>query len=377
MDALTVESLTHRYNGHTALSDVSLRVMPGELVCLLGPSGCGKTTLLRLIAGLETLQAGQIAIRGKPVATPQRQMPPEKRNVGLVFQDYALFPHLSVLENVRFGLARRGNGDPRERARQALAQVGMAGYCDSYPHALSGGQQQRVALARALAPQPGLMLLDEPFSGLDSQLRHKIRDDTLHVLKTAGTATLLVTHDPEEAMFLGDRIVLMRDGRLEQIGPPADIYCHPASAFAADFLGEVNTLAGTAQGGKVQTPVGKLDARGIPDGEPVDVLVRPEALQIATLQDGRPVNAAVAPAHLAGSDVRGTVMAARFLGRTSLIHVWVPDLEGGYLHLHARMPGQFLPEERSEVAIQLDRRQAFVFPRHGYRTPDLDLAEAF
>jgi len=267
-----------------------------------------------------------------------------------VFQDYALFPHLSVLDNVRFGLASLPAEAQRRRALEVLEQVGMAGHANHFPHSLSGGQQQRVALARALAPNPAVLLLDEPFSGLDTRLRQQVRDETLHVLKRNGAATMLVTHDPEEAMFLADRIALMRDGRLIQVGSPVDIYTRPASAFAAMFFGEVNRVPGPVRQGAVETPVGRI-ATDQPEGSAVQVLIRPEALHLAPLSGGG--------GHLPNL---GRVMAARLLGRTSLIHLSVPDGKGGCCHLHSRMPGHFLPPEDSHLSITLDERQAFVFP---------------
>lgn len=331
---LVVEGLSHRYGKRRVLEAASLRVQPGEILCLLGPSGCGKTTLLRLVAGLEAVQTGRVLIDGVDVT----RAPPEKRGIGLVFQDFALFPHLSVLDNVAFGIA----GD-RARAIEMLRRLGMEDYAAAYPHTLSGGQQQRVALARALAPQPHVMLLDEPFSGLDTGLRVRLRDDTLHLLKLSGAATILVTHDPEEAMFMGDRIAVMQEGRIVQAGPPEELYLRPASAFVAAFFGEVNRIAARVEGGAARTPLGPLDADGIAEGSAVEVLVRPEALVLSPAEDG--------PAR---------VLAARMLGRTSLVHL---ELGGETpLHLHARMPGDFLPPEGSRVAIRLDRRRAYVFP---------------
>jgi iron(III) transport system ATP-binding protein len=302
MDALTLEQVSHAYGAVEAVRDVSLALAPGELVCLLGPSGCGKTTVLRLSAGLEELQKGRVLIDGRVVADGRRQEPPEARNVGLMFQDYALFPHLSAAGNVEFGLRRLTGAERRARAAEALEKVGMGGQAEAFPHTLSGGQQQRVALARALAPEPHIMLLDEPFSGLDVRLRNQIRDDALHVLKSSGAATLMVTHDPEEAMFMADRIAVMRDGRILQVGPPADLYYAPADAFVAGFFGDINRLRGTAR-----------------------------------------------------------VMAARLLGRTSLVHLSVDGVDGEDLHLHARVPGRFLPEENEIMMICLDYSQTFVF----------------
>ena len=351
MDALTLEELSHAFGAVQAVRDVSLTLAPGELVCLLGPSGCGKTTVLRLTAGLEELQKGRVLIDGRVVADSRRQEPPEARNVGLMFQDYALFPHLSAVGNVEFGLRRLPNAERRARAAAALQQVGMGDQLETYPHTLSGGQQQRVALARALAPEPHIMLLDEPFSGLDVRLRNQIRDDALHVLKSSGAATLMVTHDPEEAMFMADRIAVMREGRILQVGPPAELYYAPADAYVAGFFGDINRLQARVADGRVATVLGEVEAGGLPEGREVEVLIRPEALKLDPAGAG------------AERDGRGTarVMAARLLGRTSLVHLSVDGVDGKDLHLHARVPGRFLPAENEIVSIQLDRSQAFVF----------------
>lgn len=349
--ALALERVSHRYKAKVAVDDVSLHIAAGEIVCLVGPSGCGKSTLLRLAAGLEKLQQGTVAIAGQTIADPSASLPPERRGIGLVFQDFALFPHLSVLDNVRFGLNRLPPATQRERALGALRQVGMEAYAAAYPDALSGGQQQRVALARAMAPQPAVLLLDEPFSGLDTRLRETIRDETLHVLKQSGAATLVVTHDPEEAMFLADRIALMRDGRMVQVGKPVELYTRPVCGFAASFFGEVNRLRGTVRQGRVETPVGSVPAARHAEGTAVDVLIRPEGLRLsmdpAAGPDGSLPNLA-------------RVEAARLLGRTSLVHLRVTDGQAG-IHLHSRMPGQFLPQEDSHVSVTLDPQQAFVF----------------
>ena len=347
---LLLEDVRHAYNETKVLRDVSLSVAPGELVCLVGPSGCGKSTTLRLVAGLETLERGRILIDGEIVSGEGVHRPAEQRNVGLMFQDYALFPHLTVMQNVTFGLNGQSAATRRERGRAVLAEVEMEAYAESYPHMLSGGQQQRAALARALAPQPRLMLLDEPFSGLDSQLRGQVRDDTMHILKGSGAGTLMITHDPEEAMFMADRIVVMKDGRVEQVDGPADIYCKPASPFVTSFFSEVNRLRGRVSGGVVETPVGNVQAKGLADGLPVDVLIRPEALRLETPCGRNDECCSVA-----------RVIAARMLGRSSLVHLSLAAQEGE-VHLHSRMPGRFLPREDEVMEITLDNEQTFIFP---------------
>jgi len=358
--ALVLDRVSHAYDDLLAVDDLSLEVAAGEVVCLLGPSGCGKTTALRIAAGLEHLQQGRVSMAGRVVSGERRDIPPEDRNIGLVFQDYALFPHLSVQANVTFGLNKLTAKDRRSRAGQVLALLGMDTYAQAYPHQLSGGQQQRVALARALAPRPLVMLLDEPFSGLDQALRNQIRDQTLHVLKQSGAATLMVTHDPEEAMFMADRIALMRDGKIVQCGQPSELYLTPRDAFVAGFFGEVNRLPGVVLEGRVKTPFGWVQAADHAEGAQVEVLIRPEALNLRPIGPG--CRAGERPAH---------VLASRMLGRSSMIHLSVHGAHGDHLHLHARIPGRHLPAEDEVMAVELDRSQAFVFPVNNGEPPDL------
>ncbi|RCV92802.1 ABC transporter ATP-binding protein [Vreelandella rituensis] len=347
---LAMHNIRHAYGQHVALEDISLEMQPGEVVCLLGPSGCGKTTLLRIVAGLEVLQQGSMAFNGTTISAPgMAHVPPEKRNVGLAFQDSALFPHLTVLENITFGLKSLPGRERRRRGMELLEQLGMKQFASTYPHTLSGGQQQRIALARALAPEPQLMLLDEPFSSLDARLRDRIRDDTLHLLKKVGAGALLVTHDPEEAMFMADRIALMHEGHILQMGTPRELYCAPRHPFVVSFFGDVNDLEGEVKNGAVETPVGSVTAPGLAEGCRVQVMIRPEALNVTELDE---------PA----LHRRSHIIMAKLLGRTSLLHICAHDTQGHESHLHARMPGVFLPAEGQPVSIQLDPSQVFVFP---------------
>jgi len=350
--ALEIEDVTHRFGKVAAVDGFSLSVASGEVVCLLGPSGCGKTTLLRLVAGLERVQHGRISIANRCVGADGVHLPPEDRGVGLVFQDYALFPHLTVAQNIGFGLIGLGEAQSKARVVDVLERTGLDDFADRYPHALSGGQQQRVALARALAPQPPLILLDEPFSGLDARLRDEVRDRTLHLLKHSGQTTLMVTHDAEEAMFMADRIAVMRAGRSVQTDRPDNLYYHPANAFVTEFFSDVNRLNGVVQGGAVATPFGALKATGMADGTAADILIRPEALKLE-VQSGEPP---------ADGTTEARVLAARMLGRTSLVHLCTCQQTGDELHLHARVPGRFLPAEEEVLRVGLDRDQAFVFP---------------
>ena len=343
MTGLVLEEVQHAFAGVIAVDGLSLAVEPGEIVCLLGPSGCGKTTTLRVAAGLERLQQGRILIGDRVVADPHRSLPPEKRNVGMVFQDYALFPHLTVEQNVAFGLGSKSAADRRTIARGLLEQVGVLDYADQYPHTLSGGEQQRVAVARALAPRPGLMLLDEPFANLDVRLRDQVRDDSLSLLRDAGAATLLVTHDPEEAMRMADRIAVMRKGRIVQDGTPSDLYLHPLDGFMVRFFNEVNVLHGVVKDKYVATPLGALAVPDLPDETPVEVLIRPEAIRL----DGPAEDGAAA-----------TVRDARMMGPYSLAHLRLVDGS----EVVARVPGQ-PPAVDHAVGVQLDPVHVFVFTK--------------
>lgn len=281
---------------------LSLEVRPGEIVALLGPSGCGKTTTLRLIAGFERPDAGSIRIAGRVVADPTRHVPPERRRVGMVFQEYALFPHLTVAENVGFGLPR---GQERlARVGELLDLVGLTGAGERNPGELSGGQQQRVAVARALAPRPALLLLDEPFSNLDQALRVQLRGEIRRILRAAGATAILVTHDQDEAVAVADRVGVMLGGRLRQIGTPQAIHQCPVDREVATFVGEATFLPGTASGDRVATALGPLALDRPVDGR-VDVLIRPEMLRL--VESGPP------------SSSQATVIALDFAGRDRVV----------------------------------------------------------
>ena len=354
MRRLELVNVSHHFDGTPAVDDVSIDVESGELVCLLGPSGCGKTTLLRLAAGLETLQTGRIAIGGDTVAEggAVRQLAPEKRGVGLMFQDYALFPHLSVVQNIGFGL-RNGSreGDWIERA---LGDVHLSHLGDRYPHTLSGGQQQRIALLRALAPDPGILLLDEPFSGLDEHLRQRVRQETRSMLADSGATTLMVTHDPEEAMFLADRIVMLNHGRVVQDASPVATYTAPADPFVARLFGPANEFDGVVRDGVLETPLGPVAAVGIENGTPALCLVRADGVEVAD-----------APAGGGLDHVRVRVETARALGPTSyLVLRPLTDETPGRAPatIEARLPGIHLPSAGSEVWARAREEQTFVFP---------------
>ncbi|MFZ3581268.1 ABC transporter ATP-binding protein [Loktanella sp. DJP18] len=351
---LEIVQIAKSFDGQRVVDDVSLSVMPGQVTCLLGPSGCGKSTTLRMIAGVEQPDAGEIRVDGHVICGDGVNVPPEQRSIGLMFQDFALFPHLSVARNVAFGL-KMDRGAARRQVEDLLAKVGMGRHIDRYPHELSGGEQQRVALARALAPRPKVMLMDEPFSGLDDRLRDDIRDETLDVLKAEGTAVLLVTHEPGEAMRMADEIALMRDGRIVQRGAPYNIYNTPVDRKAAAFFSDINVIRGEVHGALTDTPFGQFLAPGVPDGTPVDICIRPQHLKIDFDRAGRGPH----PTQMEGTPARGIVQRARFMGSESLVEFRM-DYDGTILR--AQIPSVFLPKPGTPLWIMIRRDRCFVFP---------------
>jgi iron(III) transport system ATP-binding protein len=343
--ALGFEGVTQRFGDVTALKDVSLSIEPGEIVALLGQSGCGKTTLLRLAAGVERPSAGRVLLENRDVSSPDRFVEPERRGVGLVFQDYALFPHLSVRENVRFGLGGRGESEASvdATALRAIARVGLADLAEAYPHMLSGGEQQRVALARAVAPRPGVLLMDEPFSNLDRRLRDVVRDETAALLQETGATSIIVTHDPEDAMRIADRIVLMRAGEIVQIGTGEQLYRKPDSLFAARFFCDFTEVAGPVLRGAVDTPFGRFPARGMAEGTQAVACIRPHAIRIVPK----------------GFCLPGRVVTRRFLGEVDHLLIAVDGFER-LLSVRASLVGTI--GEGDDVGLDIPSDEVLVFP---------------
>jgi iron(III) transport system ATP-binding protein len=341
---LTFEDIRHRYHGKETIRGLSLTAEPGEVLCLLGPSGSGKTTLLRIAAGIEAQTSGRVVINDREVAGPSGFLPPEKRGIGLMFQDFALFPHMSVLDNVRFGLTALPAKEAIAEAGVALERVGLSHYADKYPHALSGGEQQRVALARALAPRPSVLLMDEPFSGLDSRLKDTVRADTLAILRETRATAVVVTHDAEEAMRMADRIALLKDGRLVQVGSSDDLYRRPRDIFAAAFFSEINEFTGRVSGGVVETPLGRADAAGMRDGCEVSVAVRLSGLSVR--ETGGPIPA--------------RIVARRFLGVVELLDLAVPGTE---TPVRARIKADILSPGARDVTIAVEPKDILVFEK--------------
>ena len=351
---LRIEGLTRHLGGRAVVDGLTLSVEAGQVTCLLGPSGCGKSTTLRVIAGVDRQDAGSVTLNGAVVSDAARHVAPEARGVGLMFQDFALFPHLTVARNIGFGLPRGAASEAR--IGELLERVDLRGYGGKHPHELSGGEQQRVALARALAPRPGIMLMDEPFSGLDNRLRDEIRDATLGVLKEEGTAVLLVTHEPDEAMRMADEIALMRDGRIVQLAAPYNIYNAPVDRAAAAFFSDINTLTGRVTGALTVTPFGQFLAPGLPDGTEVDIVFRPQHVRIDFDRGGR----GPAPTAAEGTPARGTVQRARFMGKESLVEFVMDD---GVSRVTATVPAVFLPQVGTVMWLSIRRERCFVFRR--------------
>ncbi|MGO4855477.1 ABC transporter ATP-binding protein [Phaeovulum sp. W22_SRMD_FR3] len=352
---LKVDRLTRQFGGRLVVDDVSFEIPAGQVTCLLGQSGCGKSTTLRMIAGVDMQDTGAIFVDGHLVCDTVFRVPPERRHIGLMFQDFALFPHLSVADNVAFGLTGTKQ-EKRERVVELLDRVDLSRHIDSFPHALSGGEQQRVALARALAPRPRILLMDEPFSGLDERLRDGIRDETLALLKEEGTAVLLVTHEPHEAMRMADEILLMRDGKIVQRGAPYNIYNAPVDRAAAQFFSDINILKGKVQGALTDTPFGQFLTPGLEDGTEVEIGIRPQHLKIDFDRAGRGPN----PTAQDGTPARGLVERARFMGRESLVEFRM-DFDGSVLR--ATVPNVFLPKVGTPMWLMIRRDRCFVFSK--------------
>ncbi|HLB02523.1 MAG TPA: ABC transporter ATP-binding protein [Nitrospiria bacterium] len=317
-----------------AVYDISFKVDKGKVLAILGPSGSGKTTLLRLIAGFEIPDRGRVLLGGREVSRPDHYISPEKRGVGMVFQDYALFPHLSVAQNVAFGLHHTSAVERRRKVVEVLTLVGLTGFEHCYPHELSGGQQQRVALARALAPNPIVVMLDEPFSNLDPDMRSRMRYEVQQILKRIGTTAVLVTHDHEEAFAMADQIAVLNGGRLEQLDTPEAIYHTPSTPFVADFVGHADFLPGSVESdGLIHSEIGQFSNEiGYPEGASLVVMIRPDDIHLVPESKGM-----------------GTVVSRQFRGSENLYRVSLPS--GQILHSSEHSVAVYAPGTRVEIRL--------------------------
>lgn len=344
MIAIVLKAISKRYGQVAAVKQCDLQVASGEILALLGPSGSGKTTLLRLIAGFERPDEGRVLIGDRVVVDVAGSVwvRAERRGVGMVFQDYALFPHLTAAENIRFGLQNTSRSERQRRVEELLELTELLPCAARYPHELSGGQQQRVALARALAPRPGVVLLDEPFNGLDPELRPQVRREVAQILRRLGTAAILVTHDQEEALGIADRVAVIRGGELQQVGTPEDVYYHPATPFIAGFVGQADFIPGVVSGHEVRTEVGTFPCPpNVPSG-PVKVMIRHEAVS------RRP------------GGTLATIEEREFLGGEILYRLRLPS--GATIHLEQRNPVTWPVGHQVPVEVFLSSVIAFPFP---------------
>lgn len=347
MLAVRINNLSYSMNEKKILNNINLQLEKEKIACILGPSGCGKTTLLKLIAGLSKVQEGEIFLNENLVSSSNIHLKTEKRKIGFLFQDYALFPHQTVKQNLQFAIKDKSTS---HRVEEIMDVIKLSDSLEKYPHELSGGEQQRVALARSIIAKPDLLLLDEPFSSLDLNLKEEVRDDTLHLLQKSNISVLLVTHDPFEAMFISNQINIMnKNGEIVQSGSPTDLYNLPNSSYVANFFGETNKFQGVVKDTIVETPVGEFKVENSLESKNVDIFIRPEAVKLSKEQT--PVNG-----------IKGTVMASKLMGTYSFIHLSVLSKNNEVVHVHSHMPPNFLPNQSSAVGIEIDKGQTFIFP---------------
>ncbi len=344
-NVLTIQKLSKKFGERFAVNQASWSAQSGQIICLLGHSGCGKTTMLRLIAGLETPTEGSIQLERKVLWDPYQQVQAEERNIGFVFQDYALFPHLSVLENVMFGLKKIPKHERQSIAENALKHVSMSHHIHSYPHTLSGGEQQRVALARALAPKPHVLLMDEPFSNLDHRLRDQIRQSTIEILKQTSTTTIIVTHDPEEALQIADQIILMHQGKIIQSGTPKQLYFQPKTLFAARYFSDLNEIKTQIQDQQLHTIFGNIDIpKHLTSNNEIRCYFRPHQLRVNRIKTE--------------NSLAAKIISSNFLGYSQLLKLKI-EAEDKVLSAYVEYSQHY--DQAETVYLSLDLSQCFFY----------------
>jgi len=343
--SMSFENISHEIDGKAILEDISLNVEPGEVLCLLGPSGSGKTSLLRIAAGLMQNTSGTVKIDSRVVSDRNIFVQPDKRGIGLVFQDYALFPHLTILQNVEFGLTALGRKEAHTQANRILSRVGLQDRASQYPDVLSGGEQQRVALARALAPRPGILLMDEPFSGLDSRLRDSIREQTIELLRETRSTAIIVTHDAEEALRVGDHVALIKDGKLVQYGEAKDLYYRPQDLFAAGFFSEINVIPASCVNGIAHTAFGSCECKAELNNEACAAI--------------RLTDITVKPYEKTDKGLIGRISVRRFIGTSELLEINAENVEEPIL---VRTKAGELPEGTSLITLNVEPDLMMIFP---------------
>ena len=345
---IIIQNLSQKKDKKEILKKISLRIPLKKVVCIVGPSGCGKTSLLRCIAGLDKFQIGKILYCGKLFASPLYNVPTEKRNFGLVFQDSTLFPHLNVFQNVSFGLKSKNFKTIQKQTFNILSKIGLPHYANVFPDKLSGGQKQLVSLARSLIPKPNLLMMDEPFANLDERLKDKIRDTTLHLLQKTSTTALIVTHDPEEAMFMGDYIAVMSEGKILQFDTPYNIYNKPINSFIARFFGDTVSVRGQIKNGVIKTIFGSFKTTKYKNNSDIELVFRSESFNVQKSK------------HINSNQVKAKIIAIRPIGYNTMLHLDVRN-KSVSKHIHIKISGKFLPPKNKICYINIDKNYVFVF----------------
>ena len=348
---IEIQNLSLIKNKKKILSDINLNIPSNKVVCLVGPSGCGKTSLLRVIAGLDNLNLGKIFFKNKIFSKPNYSVPTEKRNIGLVFQESNLFPHLNIFNNVSFGSKKKEYKDIQRETFEILRKIGLPHYSNTFPHQLSAGQKQLVSIARSLVTKPELLMMDEPFANLDQRLKNKIRDVTLHLLQKTATTALIITHDPDDAMFIGDYIAVMNEGKILQFDRPSKIYNNPKSSFVARFFGETLTLRCKIYKNKANTIFGpiKVKLNDISKAKEVEIVFRPEAFKISKNSSKKDLY-----------KIKSKIIAIKYIGKNSYLHL---DILNKLVkkHIHIKVSGKFIPPKNKICYISIGKRDFFIF----------------
>ena len=347
---IIIKNLSQIKDKKQILNKINLSIPLKKVVCIVGPSGCGKTSLLRSIAGLDKFQSGEIFYNNRLIANPTFDTPTEKRNFGLVFQESHLFPHLNVFNNVSFGLKDKNFKNIQKQTFDILTKIGLPHFASVYPDKLSGGQRQLVALARSLIPKPELLMMDEPFANLDERLKNKIRDITLHLLQKTSTTALIVTHDPEEAMFMGDYIAVMNKGEILQFDTPYNIYNNPTNAFIARFFGETVNINSKVKNGFIKTIFGSVKASNYKNNTDVEIIFRSESFNIKKTKSNQ-----------SNDQVKAKIIAIRPIGYNTMVHLDVASSANTSKHIHIKISGKFIPPKNKICYISIDKNYVFVF----------------
>ena len=346
---IEIENLSQTKDNKKILDNVNLSIPINKVVCLVGPSGCGKTSLLRAISGLDNFSSGRISFDNKIISKPNYSVPTENRNIGLVFQESNLFPHLNVFKNVSFGSKKKKYKDIQKETFEILKKIGLPHYANVYPHQLSGGQKQLVAIARSLLTKPKLIMMDEPFANLDERLKNKIRDITLHLLQKTFTTALIITHDPDDAMFMGDFIAIMNNGKILQFDTPENIYNNPSSSFVARFFGETLSIKSKVNNKKAKTIFGPINITNSKNGKEIEIVFRSEAFNITKNKSKNRTK-----------KIKSRIIAVRYISDNSYLHLDI--LNNSFKkHIHIKVPGKFIPPKNKICYINIGKKNFFVF----------------